>query len=436
MIAAILTEIAIIVLLLIANGVFAASELGLVSARRSRLEQQAESGDRRAAQALTLAEQPDRLLATVQVGITVIGTFAAAFGGARISDVFTVLLASVPPFAPYAETLALVLVVAMISYLSLIIGELVPKRLALAHPDAVARTFAPLLTALLVIARPVVWVLTRSTYAVLWLLRQHRATQTTVTEDDIIFMAREGRAGGTVADTEEEMIARVFDLSDRTAHMIMTPRPDVVAANADLPLLDIARLAIDHGFSRLPVFRGNSLDHVVGTVHIKDLLPSLIENKPQQLTEVLRTPMYVLEHEPVAALLQRFRSHGTHMGLVVDEYGQIAGLITLEDVLEELVGDIRDEYDQTQEQGIMQRADGTWLIEGAEPFETVANRLSLAADEHEGFVTMAGFVLERLGRVPVEGDAITWGRYVVEVIDMDGRRIDKLLLRSEATSEL
>ncbi|MBA3469876.1 MAG: HlyC/CorC family transporter [Herpetosiphonaceae bacterium] len=435
MLGAIAFELGIVLLLLVANGVFAASELALVSARRSRLEAQAAAGDRRAAQALKLSEHPDRLLATVQIGITLIGTFASAFGGAKIGDILAVALKNVPAVAEYADTLALAIVVLIITYLSLIVGELVPKRLALLHADGVARTFAPLLIWLSALTRPFVWFLTISSNLILRLLRQTQQPDASITEDDILYMTRAGRAGGTVALHEERLIERVFDFSDHTARMLMTPRPAVVAVRIDTPLVETARLAIEHGYSRIPVYENDSLDHALGTVNIKDLLPTLIEDKSQTLADILRPPTFVLEHEPVSKLLTRFRRNGTHMALVVDEYGQIAGILTLEDILEELVGDIRDEYDMSEEQKVVKRDDGSWLIDGSEAFATIAHMLKQEerADSTD-FVTLAGFVIAQLGRLPNAGDSVEWGAYIVEVVDMDGRRVDKVLVRPKAAA--
>lgn len=432
MLSDIASELGIVLVLLVANGVFAASELAMVSARRSRLEQQAADGDLRAKKALQLADQPDRLLATVQVGITLIGTFAAAFGGANISKPFAEYLKTVPALAPYADSIAFTVVVLLITYLSLIIGELVPKRLALLHADAIARNLAPLLAWLSWLTRPIVWVLTTSSTLILTLIGQNKQPDSSVTEDDILYMTREGRAGGTVALHEEALISRVFDFSDRTARMLMTPRPDVVAVSANTPLAEITRIAVEHGYSRMPVYEGDSLDRAIGTIYIKDVLPSMLGNDQRQLRELVRPPTYVLEHEPVSKMLTLFRRTGSHMALVVDEYGQISGILTLEDVLEELVGDIRDEYDSNEEQTMVKRDDGSWLIDGSESYEVIATRLSIPINDDNDFVTIAGYVLNELHRLPNVGDHVAWDEYDVEVIDMDGRRIDKVLIKKRA----
>ncbi len=431
MVGVILTELAIILVLMIANGIFAAAELALVSARHSQLEQAAKAGDRRAERALHMAREPNRLLATVQVGITLIGTFAAAFGGARLSRPIAELLADIPLLAPYAEQVALICVVLLITYLSLIVGELVPKQLALLHAEKTAILFAPLLGNIAVVTRPIVWMLTHSTNVVLALLGQRAEPEERITEEDILYMTRQGRAGGTVALHEERLIQRVFDFSDRTVEMIMTPRPDITFVSDTTSIPQLAAIALEHGYSRLPVCHDHDLDQVLGVVHIKDVLPTLVHQQEQNLLQVLRPPVYVLEHQRVSTVLAYFRREQVQMGLVVDEYGQIVGLITLEDVLEELVGEIRDEYDTDEEASMVEREDGSWLVDGSEAFDIVATRLGLPinTDTSDDYVTLAGFVLAALGRLAQVGDTITAGDWQIEVVDLDGRRVDKLLLR-------
>lgn len=425
-------QLLIIIILLLANGIFAASELAMVSARRSRLEQQAAAGDRGARQALQLADQPDRLLATVQVGITLIGTIAAAFGGASLSAPLAVWLKNVGWLSEYADTIAFVLVVLLITYLSLIIGELVPKRLALLHADGIARNLAPLIRWIAWLTRPLVWLLTKSSSLLLTLIGQNKQPDQTITEDDILYMTREGRAGGTVALHEETLISRVFDFSDRTARMIMTPRPDVVAVPVTTPIKDVIKLAHDHGYSRIPVYEGDSLDRAIGSVHVKDVLPALLNNQNPSLRELVRKPEYVLEHDRASTLITRFRRNSNHLAFVVDEYGQIAGIVTLDDVMAELVGDIRDEYDTQEDTDMIKRDDGSWLVDGTEAFASVAQQLELSIDDDTPFVTIAGFVLSQLRRMPVVGDSVEWNDHIVEVVDLDGRRIDKVLIRKKS----
>ncbi|HSH77506.1 MAG TPA: hemolysin family protein, partial [Herpetosiphonaceae bacterium] len=339
-------QFAIIVLLILANGFFAASEIAIVSARRGRLEQRAATGSGGARIALTLADEPNRFLATVQGGITLISTFAAAFGG----DVLQAPIArALTPYigARSAGMIALALVVLLITYLSLILGELVPKRLALQRAEAIAVSVAPAMQRITSLAAPIVWFLTISTQAVLRVLGRARHEEEPVTEDDVLSLVREGTEVGAIEAAEQELIQRVFDFADSTARSIMTPRTEIVAVALDTPLDEVVQRVIESGYSRIPVYQG-SLDTVAGILYPKDVLRVLqhrtAAGSAPPLAELVRPPVFVLEHQHLSSVLQHFRQTQTHLALVVDEYGQVDGLLTLEDVLEELTGDIADEY--------------------------------------------------------------------------------------------
>ncbi len=426
----ILFESLLILLLIVANGFFAASEIAVVSARRGRLEQQAERGDGGARAALALLESPSRFLSTVQVGITLFGTFAAVFGGASIVRVVHVWLRDVPALAPYAGALAPAIVALSISYLSLIVGELVPKRLALQNAERVAAAVAPLMALLARLVAPAVMFLTFSTDVVLRLLGRHNVAETPVTEDDIMALVREGAAEGTVADSEQTVIHNVFKFSDRTVRSLMTPRTQITAIDIDTPLDEALKIATGSGYSRIPVYEG-TLDHVIGILYVKDLLAFWGQCEPPNLRELLRPPMYVIESQRAAQAFQQLKQNRNALAIVLDEYGQVAGVITIEDMLEELVGDISDEYDEISE-SIVRRDDGSYLVDGLTPFTDLHERLRLPpADDlvrEHGFETLAGFVLALLGRIPNAGESVKWEGYTFEVVDMDGRRIDKVLI--------
>jgi putative hemolysin len=434
------TELIIILILTLANGFFSGSEIAIVSARRSRLEAQAEAGNRAARQALTLAENPDRFLATVQVGISLIGTFAAAFGGARMGDVLAIWLRSFPALALYAETIALVIVVLLITYLSLVLGELVPKRLALQHAERIAVVAAPIMTGLATVARPLVALLSLSVNLVLRLLGQHRAVDSPVTQEDIVYMVAEGATSGTVEAGEAQFIKRIFQFTDRPVRKAMTPWTEITAVDVDTPWPPIVQTFLTSGYSRLPVYQG-SLDHVVGVLHAKDVMRVLAgESDGADVMRLLRPPTFVLESQHIDDVLTMFRRQGSHLGIVIDEYGQIAGLVTLEDLLEELVGEIRDEYDQSEDPPFVAREDGSWLVDAMQAYDTVQQRLGLPADVElpdADFTTLAGLIMAHLNRIPRVGDKVTLGEHILEVIDMDSRRIDKVLIRreSEATTK-
>ncbi len=425
-----LTEAILILVLTLANALFAASEIALVSARKGRLEALAAQGNRGATAALQLAEDPSRLLSTVQVGITVFSTFAAVFGGAGISRSLERTLLAIPAVAPYAVALAPAIVAVVISYVSLIIGELVPKRLALQNAEGVAALVAPLMRWLARFTGPIVTFLSFSTDLVLTLLGRRNVAETPVTEDDILALVSEGAEDGTVEADEQELIRNVFTLTDRTVRSLMTPRTQIVAADIELPFAEVLALITEHGYSRIPVY-AESLDHILGILYVKDLLRASVNQQQVDILPLLRDPLHVLESQRAAAAFQVLKQRRSALAIVLDEYGQVAGVISVEDILEELVGDIADEYDDVDE-SFIRREDGSYLIDGLLPFAATHERLHLpSADEltrTHGFETMAGFILALLGRIPSAGDKIVWHSFSFEVVDMDGRRIDKILV--------
>ncbi len=430
-------ELVLILVLIIANGFFAASEIAIVSSRRGRLEQAAENGQRGATVALELADDPSRFLSTVQVGITLLGTFASVFGGSGIAQNIEERLLLIPAVALYAEGLAATVVALAISYLSLIIGELAPKRLALQNAERVASTVAPFMRQLARIGAPVVSFLTFSTGLVLRLFGQHKATDTPVTEEDILALVREGAAEGTVAASEKDLIRNVFTFSDRSVRSLMTPRTQIVAAEVDTPVAEILRTIVDSGYSRMPIF-AETLDHVVGMLYVKDMLHAWGDPASVNVRALLRPPLFVLEGQRAATVFAQLKQQRSAIAMVLDEYGQVAGVVSMEDMIEELVGDIADEYDDHAE-NLVRREDGSYLADGMIPFTDLAERLALpdANDlvrEH-GFETLAGFLLALLGHIPAVGAITQWRGYVFEVVDMDARRIDRVLITPPAGAD-
>ncbi|MBK8022093.1 MAG: HlyC/CorC family transporter [Chloroflexi bacterium] len=425
-------EILLILILILANGFFAAAEIGIVSAKRGRIQAQADEGSSAAKTALKLIEKPDRFLATVQVGITLIGTFSAAFGGASLSRQLASLLKTIPALAETAETVALLMVVLAITYLSLVLGELVPKRLALRRAEQMALLAAPIMHTIERIARPAIWFLTVSVGAVVRLFGRDDDAENLVTTDDIVYMVREGQESGAVESGEAEFITRVFGITDLPIRAIMTPRPEIQSIPVGLDYAQTATAIRTSGLTRLPVYEDNP-DNIIGVLNVKDLITSADPSQPFSLRAVIRPPIFLVESLPISQALTRFRRDGTHIGLVIGEYGEISGLVTLEDMLEELVGEIRDEYDTAEEgeEAFVQREDGTWLVDGMEPYERVIERVGLGTaddDQPAHFVTLAGLIVDRLSRIPKIGDKVIEGGYTLEVIDMDGRRVDKVLI--------
>lgn len=428
-------EFAIILALTLANGFFAGAETAFVSARRSRLEAEANAGKRAAKQALKLADHPDRFLATDQIAITLIGTFSAAFGGARIGDVLAESLRNIPVLAPYAETVALTIVVLSITYISLILGELVPKRLALRNPEGLTIFSAPIMTVLSSATRPIIAFMTGSVNLVLRLIGQQNTTESGVSAEDISYMLREGAESGVVEAGEARFIQRVFQFTDRPVRAVMTPRTEVVAVKVDTPLPQVVERFLESKVSRIPVYQ-DQIDRVTGVIHAKDLLRYVAAqpNDGSEWNQLSLPPIFILETAHIDDVLTTFRQKGIHIAMVVDEYGQTSGIVTLEDLLEELVGEIRDEHDQGEEHPIVQRGDGSWLVDGMEAYDKVRERIGLPALEDHP-TTLAGVIMARLSRIPVEGDTIMVGDYILEVMDMDGRRIDKVLVRPKTPSQ-
>lgn len=427
------SELLIIFALTLANGFFAGAEIAVVQSRRNRLEEKANAGSSGARKALALAAEPDRFLATVQVGITLISTFSAAFGGARLAAPLAELLRDLGMAAQASDTIALLIVVAGITYLSLILGELVPKRLALQNAERLAIFAAPFLTALSAIAHPVTAFLSLSVQAVSRLLGIDQIQPRDVTEADIVSMVREGTQSGAVEADQAEFIEQVFRLSYRPVRAIMTPRSEIVTLPVDVTLAEAAALLNETHFSRVPVCDGQ-LDNVIGILNAKDLVR--FAGRPVedfQVRDLLLTVQFVPESARSDDVLEMLRNSGTHIALVIDEYGGVTGLVTMEDVLEELVGEIRDEYDYAEEAELTKRDDGSWLVDGGysiERLDEAAGGDLLIGDPGGDFTTVAGLILAVLNRIPVEGDKVRFGHYELEVIDMDGRRIDKALIKA------
>ncbi len=421
-------ELAIILLLILANGVFAAAEIALVSSRRSRLEARALEGDPGAKAALQLLEEPNRFLSAVQVGITLVGTLAGAFGGITLAARLDALLLRLPlPGArSYAHTVALALVVLGITYLTLIFGELVPKRLALTRAENIAQGMAPLIQRLDSLARPVVWVLAGSTEIVMRLLGQKAHGPPPASEEEIRYLMAEGARVGVFAGTEQELVERVFRFADRRVGELMRPRSEVVAIAVDSSTAEVQQVLRSATYSRFPVYRDN-LDNIVGIVHAKDIL---MQGENISLADIVRQPLYVPESQLITATLRAFQSTHSHMGIVINEYGGMEGLITLEDLLEQLVGEIEDEYDHV-EQAIVRREDGSLLVDGLLPADQLKELLDieqLPGEDSYQFNTLAGFIMAQLGRLPRVGDHVLANGRRFEVVDMDGRRVDRVLI--------
>lgn len=422
-------EILVILVLIIANGLFAMSEMAIVSARKARLKQRGQEGDARAITALELANAPNMMLSTIQVGITLIGVLTGAYGGATLAKELAVVLPSVPMLEAHREGIALAIVVIVISYLTLIIGELVPKRLALHSPERVASAVARPMRLLARVASPAVRLLSASTDLVLRLLRLRPTEEPPVTTEEIKVLLQQGTQAGVFEEAEQEMVHGVFRLGDRRVSMLMTPRTEIVWLDIDDSQEQIRREIIDSTYSRFPVCQG-SLDNLLGLMHVKDLLPSAWAGQPVDLKASLQNPLVVPESTRALKVLELFKESGAQTAFVVDEYGSLQGLVTLTDILEAIVGDIPS-IDEPAEAQAVQREDGSWLIDGMLPIDEFKDMFqipSLPGEERGDYQTLGGFVMMHLARIPATADQFEWGPLRFEVVDMDGNRVDKVLV--------
>jgi putative hemolysin len=424
-------ELFVILALIVLNGALAMSEMAVVSSRRARLDTMAASGSRGARIALRLIDDPNRFLSTVQIGITLVGILAGAFGGATLAGRLGTWLDRFPVVAPHGDALAIAIVVPAITYLSLIVGELVPKRIALANPERVASALAPSMNALSRFAAPAVWLLRDSTDAVLGLLGLSGTRDTAVTEEEVRSMITEGTQAGIFVPQEREMIEGVMRLADRTVRAVMTARTDIVWIDIEDTHDEILRTLTEARHSRLLVCRG-STDEPVGVVHTKDLLPAALRRETIDLEAHLVPPLVVPDRTPALRLLDLFRKEGVHMAVVVDEFGSTQGVVTPTDVLEAIAGEL-PELGEEPELELVRRDDGSWLVDGLVPIDEFEDRMGLK-DLREGhdFQTVAGFVLHHLGHLPNIGEALEVRDLRFEVVDMDGRRIDRILVSGPA----
>jgi putative hemolysin len=426
------TELAIIFLLLVANGIFAMSEIAVVSSRRIRLEQRAEGGDRRARAALRLKDEPTQFLSTVQIGITGVGIFAGAYSGATLTARLSEWLMQYPSVAAYSDQLALAVVVSAITYASLVIGELVPKAIALTNPERIAGHVAAPVAVIARIGTPLVKLLTVSTSIVLRLLRVRPTNEPRVTEEEIRALLKQAAASGDVEPVEHAIVEKVFRLGDRRATAIMTPRHEIDWVDVNEGMEGVKQYLAQARHPRLLVCDGE-LDTVVGVAFAEDLLEATLSGRLVELRSVARPPVYVPATLSVFEIVGQFRAAHAHVGLVLDEFGAIEGIVTSADILEGLVGEMPSQ--PSEEAGpITRRHDGSWLVDGVIAVDDLASAIELPPfpeDEQGQYQTLAGLVMTRLGRVPQAGDGFTWAHLRIEVMDMDGLRVDKVLITDE-----
>ncbi|MBS1581207.1 MAG: HlyC/CorC family transporter [Bacteroidetes bacterium] len=421
-------ELLFLLLLFLLNGLFSMSEIALVSSRKARLEGEAARGDMRAQAALALINAPNRLLSTVQIGITLIGILTGIYSGEHITEDLKALLLRMPALAPYAHSLAVAGVVVAVTFFSLILGELVPKRIGLTYPEPIAKLMALPMRILSLATAPFIWLLTLTTEGLLKLFGVRPRPGGGVTEEEIRAMVQEGTEGGEVLAIEQDIVGRVFSLGDRRVSSLMTHRRDLVTLPLDATADEVRETVLREMHSVYPVVK-DAPDEVLGVVSLKALFTGI--GAPDfALARLMQPPAYVVEHLPAYKALERFKRSEQRYGLVTDEFGVVQGILTINDILEALVGDVNDFH--ASEFSLVERSDGSWLVDGQFPLHELLVRLGEPALARDVDVdTIGGLFLYQHGNIPKAGDTLTWMRFTIEVVDMDGARIDKVIVKHE-----
>ncbi len=431
----VINDLLILLFLILMNGVFAMTEIAVVSSRKAKLRVMADQGVKNAAKALTLAEEPGNFLSTIQVGITLVGILSGAYGGAIIAKDLGRYLSGYPPLAPYSDTLSFVLVVIVITYLSLVIGELLPKRLALQNPEKLAAAVAGPIGWLTWVAYPFVRLLSLSSEYLIRIMGLKKPVST-VSEEEVKVLLEEGTEAGVFHKMEQDIIHGAFRMDELSVRDVMTPRPDIIWLDYELPFAENLKTVQTSDHTFFPVCEGD-LDHVLGFLHVKDLFKVYPHFDGSDIKPLLRKPVIYPETISALQLLEHFKASPSHATLVVDEYGTIQGLVTVSDIMEAIVGDIPS-FNDSEDREIVEREDGSWLIDGTLPIDEFTEHFAIEAlpDEEEAeYHTLAGFITTYLGRIPVTGDYFDWGEFRFEVVDMDGNRIDKILMCRRPSEE-
>ncbi|WP_082111598.1 hemolysin family protein [Spirosoma radiotolerans] len=426
-------ELLIIFLLTLLNGVFSMSEIALVSSRKSKLESAAKNGDRQAQVALDLSNSPNRFLSTVQIGITLIGILLGIFSGDKLTTDVQEYVARIEFIRPYAHSVAVVLVLLLLTYLSLVFGELVPKRIGLSNPEGIAKTMAAPMILLSRLTSPFIALLTISSDLLLKVLNI-RPNENAVTEEEIKSLIQEGTSGGAIEEIEQEIVQNVFQLGDRKITSLMTNRQEIVFLDLEDDLVENKARILEHKHSVYPLCNGG-VDEVVGLIYTKDFLGRDLDSELLHLGDMKRDVLFIPENNRAYQVLERFRERRQYVGVIVDEYGGVLGIITLNDILDVLVGDINDDVHSDYE--IREREDGSYLIDAQLPFEDFLSSLSININaqtrrELTGFDTLGGFALYILKDIPQAGETFVWHGYRFEIVDMDKSRIDKIMVKKLA----
>ena len=429
-------ELLIILLLVLLNGLFSMSEIALVSSRKSRLEAAAKNGDSSAKAALNLANSPTKFLSTVQIGITLIGLLTGMYSGDNITSDFEKVVASIPALTPYSHSLAVGTVLVLITYLSLVLGELVPKRIGMSNPEAISKFMATPMNLLSKLTAPFIALLGFSSDLIIRVLNI-KQSENAVTEEEIKSLIQEGTSGGVFEEIEQEIVHNVFQLGDRKVTSLMTNRQEIVWLDLEDTVEENKAKIFDSRHSIYPVCRG-TVDEVIGLVYVKDLFARDIEAQMANLNVIARDPVYLPESNRAYQALEKFKEQRVYYGIIVDEYGGTLGVVTMHDIMDALVGDISEDIEEASE--IVRRDDGSYLVDAQLPFDDFVQYFNINIQENDrrelvGFNTLGGFVLHILENIPHTGEKFSWKQFEFEVIDMDRSRIDKLLVTNHNKQE-
>ncbi len=419
-------ELLIILFLILLNGVFSMSEIALVSARKTRLENSAKKGNKGAQIALNLANSPNKFLSTVQIGITLIGILTGIFSGQKITEDVELFVGQFTMLQPYAHSVAVGIVVVILTFFSLVLGELLPKRIGLNHPESIAKAVAVPMKAVSVVTAPFIWLLTHSTEFLLKVLQIKPSADGKVTEEEIKAIIKEGTEVGEVQEIEQDIVERVFHIGDRKVNSLMTHRKSVIFLQLNSSKSEVKKIMLDEMHTIYPVYDQN-YDDIVGVVDLKNIFAH-IDDDNFSLTNIMKEAPFMMEHTSAYKALEKFKKSGTHYAFITDEYGIFQGVIVLNDILEALVGNASDFY--KEEFQLIQREDGTWLVDGhysLHDFLTYFELDELTSDYD--VTTVSGLIMTELSHIPKQGEKLVWHRFELEVIDMDGAKIDKVLVK-------
>jgi len=423
-----MTEILILLFLILLNGVFAMAEIATVSSRKARLEKAAKKGDRTAKKALELSENPGKFLSTVQIGITLIGILTGIYSGEKIEDDLESYLSSFGILQAHSETLAVTIIVIALTFFSLVLGELVPKRIGLTMPETIAKILAYPMYLISVITAPFIWLLTFTSDLLLKIMRIKKSKESAVTEEEIKAIIREGTESGTVQEIEQDIVENVFHLGDRKINTLMTQRPDIVWLNAQDPIQVIKSRITSSVHKAFPVCK-DDLDNVIGIIYSKELLNSVLKGETFDIEKQARPAFYLTQHTTAYKALEKFRESKQHVALVVDEFGSIQGILTMNDLVDALVGDLAEQLHEKKE--IIPREDGSFLVDASLPLPEFARYFDIDIADDRSVLqvnTVGGLAFHSGKKIPQTGDKFKWKNLSIEIMDMDGRRIDKVLV--------